>query len=321
MPLVWPPSLQRKVHPIHLPWMTPAAQLKRLQADLARWRRDAQADKHWNAYLAGRGTQPTELILADELEVVGSFPKLECLVQYWAAIAGPAFATRALAEGWTRNAGQLNGLMTSWQGRGTPPPEEHLNEPLGPWLALRRILAATTEFAEAREIALRLRPEASLPLRTMLAVAFPRENWAEEDASAFLAQGHAQGEAPDYGLFLLLSLKDPALSLGIMLASSRRALGFPPCWTYTMVMLLREQSVGALQRMLAMTMGDPRRARVIAEALSVVVTRSAAMVFAEHLHHPDRLVRRSAWLYLKKWPDLARQVCHHQDFLNSLGGQ
>lgn len=318
MPLVWPPSLQRKVHPIHLPWMTPAAQLKRLQADLARWRRDPEQDKHWSAYLQARGTQARELFLAEELEVARKFPRLDTLVQYWAAIGGPAFAVRALAEGWVRNASQMNGLLTGWQARGAPPQEDHLNTPLGPWLVLRRILAATTEFAQAREVAQQLRPQANLPLRTMLAVAFPRENWAEEDAGAYLAQAHAQGDAPDYGLFLLLSLKDAALSLGVMLASSRRALGFPPCWTYTMVALLREQSVGGLQRMLAMSMGDPRRARVIAEALSIVVTRSAALVFAEHLHHPDRLVRRSAWLYLKKWPDLARQVCHHQDFLNGL---
>lgn len=319
MPLVWPPSLQRKVHPIHLPWMTPAAQLKKLQADLVRWRRDPAAEKHWSAYLQGRGTQARELFLAEEVDVARKFPRLDLLVQYWAAVAGPAFATRALAECWVRNGQHGNGLLTSWQARGAPPQEDHLNTPLSPWLALRRILAATTEFAEARESALQLRPQASLPLRTMLAVAFPRENWAEEDAVTYLAQAHAQGEAPDYGLFLLLSLKDPALSLGLMLASSRKALGFPPCWTYTIVALLREQSVGSLQRMLAMSMGDPRRARVVAEALSVIVTRSAAMVFAEHLNHPDRLVRRSAWQYLKKWPDLARQVCHHQDFLNVLG--
>ncbi len=287
-----------------------------MQADLVRWRRDPAEDGLWNAYLASR-RQGRELFLSEELEAARSFPRLDNLVQYWAAVAGPAFATRALAEHWVRGT-QLNGLLTSWQSRGSPPSEEHLKTPLAPWLALRRILAATTEFAQARDVAQQLRPQASLPLRTALAVAFPRESWAEEDAAAYLAQAHAQGEAPDYGLFLLLSLKDAALSLGIMLASSRRSLGFPPCWTYTMVALLREQSVGALQRMLAMSQGDPPRARIIAEALSIIVTRPAALVFAEHLHHPDRLVRRVAWLYMKRWPDLARQVCHQQDFLREL---
>ena len=260
-----------------------------------------------------RPLEPARLNLTQEVAAARAFPTLSALVQYWAAVAGPAFAARALAQAWS-----ADGLLESWQSRGSPPEEEEFHAPLGPWLTLRRIVAATTDFAEARDTAVHLRAQSEPALRTALAVAFPRENWAEEEAVLYLRYAHSRHDAPDYGLLLLLALKDPALSLGVMLATNRKALGFPPCWTYTMVALVREQAVNGLQRMLAMSLGDPRRARVVVEALSVVVTRAAAMVMAEHLHHPDRLVQRVAWLYLKRWPELARQVCHQPELLREL---
>lgn len=203
---VLPEELRRLLHPRRNAnaWTGPApdprAAFARMRTHHARnaavWRRSKSLEDPWAAPLLEKVLQKLEgleddlpLPLDPQVEAVlvavvslNDSHQDSCLVravEYWAGTAGLPFAVEALA------ASQSVRLMSELQGERVWVTHEHWWIRPGPWAHLRRLLSAAgeTEWRAARDVAARLRPEAWLRLRVMLAYLFPDvPEWAAADA-------------------------------------------------------------------------------------------------------------------------------------------